>query len=80
MRDFKVQYTCTAVVPKLGVNYLPGIICDSSGGNAKLKSHCCSISVFLKVGGITPLGVIFMGKGAKKTKGAIWGRKSSTTN
>jgi len=29
--------------------------------------------VFLKVGGIAPLGAILMGKGAKKTKGAIGG-------
>jgi len=27
--------------------------------------------VFLKVGGIDPLGAILMGKGAKKAKGAI---------
>jgi len=31
--------------------------------------------VFLKVGGIAPLGAILVGKGAKKTKGAIGGRK-----
>jgi len=42
--------------------------------------------VFLKVGEITPLGAILMGKGAKKTKGATGGettergRKCSTTN
>jgi len=33
--------------------------------------------VFLKVGGIAPLGAILMGKGAKKSKGAIGGRKST---
>jgi len=33
--------------------------------------------VFLKVGGIAPLGAILMGKGAKKSKGAIGGRKNT---
>jgi len=33
--------------------------------------------VFLKVGGIAPLGAILMGKGAKKTKGAIGGRNNT---
>jgi len=32
--------------------------------------------VFLKVGEIAPLGAILMGKGAKKSKGAIGGRKT----
>jgi len=32
-------------------------------------------TVVLKVGGIAPLGTILRGKGAKKTKGAIGGRK-----
>jgi len=36
-------YTPRPVVPKLGVNYPPGVICDSSRGNAKSKSHCCSV-------------------------------------
>ena len=31
------------VVPKLGVNYPTRVICDSSGGNAKLKPLCCSV-------------------------------------
>jgi len=31
--------------------------------------------VFLKVGGIAPLGAILMGKEVKKSKGAIGGRK-----
>jgi len=31
--------------------------------------------VFLKVGGIAPLGAILMGKGAKKTKEAKGGKK-----
>jgi len=29
-----------AVVPKLGTNYPPGVICDSSMGNAVPKSQC----------------------------------------
>jgi len=29
-----------AVVPKLGANYPPGVICDSSMGNAVPKSQC----------------------------------------
>jgi len=33
--------------------------------------------MFLKVGGIAPLGAILMGKGAKKTKGAIGGRNNT---
>jgi len=33
--------------------------------------------VFFKVGGIAPLGAIYMGKGAKKTKGAI-GERNNT--
>jgi len=33
--------------------------------------------VFLKVGGIAPLGAILMGKGAKRAKGAIGGRKNA---
>ena len=28
---------------KLGVNYPPGVICDSSGGNAEPKPQCCSV-------------------------------------
>jgi len=42
--------------------------------------------VFLKAGGIAPLGAILMVKGMKKSKGAIGGRKNtkgakiSTTN
>jgi len=31
------------VVPKLGVNYPPGVICGSSGGNAEPKPQCCSV-------------------------------------
>jgi len=31
------------VVPKLGLNYPPGVICDSSGGNAEPKSRCYSV-------------------------------------
>ena len=34
---------CNAVVPKHGVNYPPGVICDSSGGNVEPKSQFCSI-------------------------------------
>ena len=34
-------------------------------------------SVFLKVGGIAPLGAIWKGKGAKKTKGAVGGRSNT---
>jgi len=30
------------VVPKLGVNYPPGVICDSLEGNAEPKPQCCS--------------------------------------
>jgi len=26
-----------------GVKYSPGVICNSSGGNAQPKSQCCSI-------------------------------------
>ena len=33
-----------AVVPNLGVNYPQGVICDSLGGNAEPKPHCCSVS------------------------------------
>ena len=33
-----------AIVPKLGVNYHPRVICDSSMGNAKPKSQCCLVS------------------------------------
>jgi len=33
--------------------------------------------VVLKLSGITPLGAIVMGKGAKKTKGAIGGRNNT---
>jgi len=33
--------------------------------------------VFLKVGGIAPWGAILMGKGAKKTKEVIGGRKNT---
>jgi len=33
--------------------------------------------VFLKVGGIAPLGTILMGKGAKNSKGALGGRKNA---
>ena len=33
--------------------------------------------VFLKVGGIAPLGAILNGKGANKTKGAIGGRNNT---
>jgi len=34
------KYTQTrAVVPKLGVNYPSGVICDFSGANAKPKPH-----------------------------------------
>jgi len=32
-----------AVVPKLGVNYPPGVICDSSGGNTEVKPQCYSV-------------------------------------
>jgi len=40
-----IAHPClTPVVPKLGVNYLLGIICDSSEGNAEPKPQCCSIS------------------------------------
>jgi len=38
---------------------------------------CCFIPVFLKVGGIAPLGAILNGKVAKKTKGAIGGRNNT---
>ena len=36
-------WTVRTVVPKLGVNYPPGVICGSSGGNAEPKPHCCSV-------------------------------------
>jgi len=32
-----------AVVPKLGINYLPGVICDYLGGNAEPNPYCCSL-------------------------------------
>ena len=32
-----------AVVAKLGENYPPGIICDSSDGNAEPKPHDCFV-------------------------------------
>jgi len=32
-----------AVVPNLWVNYPPGVICDSSVGNAKPRSQCLSV-------------------------------------
>ena len=35
------QYS--AVVPKQGVNYPLGVICDSFGGNVEPKPQCCSI-------------------------------------
>ena len=38
-------------------------------------SISCNRSVILKVGEIAPLGAISKDKGAKKTKGAIGGRK-----
>jgi len=41
-----------------------------SGGTAHLRTFR---PVFLKVGGIAPLGAILNGKGAKKPKGAIGG-------
>ena len=41
LQEFLV--TAKAVVPKLGVNYLPGVICDSSGGNSERKPQCCSV-------------------------------------
>ena len=31
------------MVPNLGVNYPPGAICGSSGGNAEPKPQCCSV-------------------------------------
>jgi len=33
----------TPVVPKLGVNYPPGVICDSSGAQGEPKPQCCSV-------------------------------------
>jgi len=41
--------------------------------SAKLVSR----PVFPKVGGIALLGAIFMSKGLKKTKGAIWGSNNT---
>jgi len=41
--DRKVVEGPKTVVPKLGVNYPLGVICDSSGVNAKPKPHCCSV-------------------------------------
>ena len=37
------QGALRTVVPKLGVNYSPGVICRSSGGNAEPKPQCCSV-------------------------------------
>ena len=42
MKDVK-EYLVKSVVPKLGINYPPGVICDSLGGNAEPKPYCCSV-------------------------------------
>jgi len=41
----KSSANCTfkSVVPKLGVNYSPGVICDSLVGNAEPKPQFCSV-------------------------------------
>jgi len=43
--NFKTEpnMSIRSVVPKLGVNYPPGVKCDSSVGNAEPKPHCCSV-------------------------------------
>jgi len=43
---------------------------------AKVANSVPSKTVFLKVGGIAPLGAILMGKGAKTPKGPIGERKN----
>jgi len=40
---FQSFLTSNTVVPKLSANYPPGVICDSSGGNAEPKPHFCCI-------------------------------------
>ena len=42
-----------------------------------IRIECSFKPVFLKMGGIAPLGAILIGKGEKKTNGAIGGRKST---
>jgi len=32
-----------SVVPKVGVNYPPGVICNPLGGYAEPKPQCCSV-------------------------------------
>jgi len=51
--------------------------CTYSCGTALPLLKISSSPVFFKVGGIAPLGAILMGKGAKKTKGAI-GERNNT--
>jgi len=43
----------------------------------KIRTSCQYIAVFLKVGGIAPLGAILRGKGAEKIKGAIGGKNNA---
>jgi len=57
---------------------------NSETGFITAKSTCILIdpvercrSMFLKEGGIADLGAILMGKGAKKSKEAIGGRKNT---
>ena len=43
--NHKQSWSFETVVPTLGVNYPPGVICDSLEGNAEPKPHCCYVSV-----------------------------------
>jgi len=43
LRLFDAEHCSSAVIPKLGVNYPPGVICDSSECNAEPKPQFCSI-------------------------------------
>ena len=47
-------------------------------GLMSFLAESLSNPVVLKVGGISPLGTILIGNGAKKTKGAIGGETTKT--